>query len=129
MRTRTLAEARAAIARGDVAENSAVRRRMTGRHLSRSNPQFLELRTPWSQPPFMTRMKCARQPHKTHCPASLLASEAINNTAIRQKASQLNAAPGGVPTVVKGWRCPEIERMTGSMARLSRIKGVNPGYL
>lgn len=41
MRTRTLAEARAAIARGDVAENSAVRSRMTGRQLSRSDAQFL----------------------------------------------------------------------------------------
>jgi hypothetical protein len=57
----------------------------------------------------------------TYCFELATVSEAKSSTTITWKAAQLKVALGGVPTVVKGWICPEIERMTGSMARLAKF--------
>jgi hypothetical protein len=50
-----------------------------------------------------------------------------NRSESAKKAIQFRLSPGGVPSVVKGIIDPAIARNTGSMARVSKIKGVNPG--
>jgi hypothetical protein len=59
----------------------------------------------------------------------LLTNEAVNKIKSREKAAPFKVLPGGVPVVVKVIICPAIKRMTGSMERVSKINGVNPGYL
>ena len=53
--------------------------------------------------------------------------EATNNSIATTKAGAFNAAPGGFLVEVTLRTRPATKRITGSTARVSTIKGVNPG--